>query len=279
MNRSLPYALLLLFITTAVMNSQVSFTVPLTFTAGSEHDTLLLGVNPGNTIGIDDLASFGDYRETMAPPTPPPPFPFDTRFVTLPGRVSTYPTGLGSGSFKDIRGYTSTTQVDSFKVRMDGDLTENGDVVVSWPANLGAYATAWTIKPQTGSDWPATDMLAATQVTIPAGSQKNIIIIKTGATATSAEASPIAAMPALDRNYPNPVVASTTIPFTLPTAEHTRLDVYTLLGARVATLVDQALPAGAHSVSFRAQGLPAGVYVYRLQARGFEASRRLFIAR
>lgn len=279
MTRFALLSLVIVLAASSALHAQSSFVVPLYISARAEVDTLFLGVNPGNTVGIDDAASFGGFRESMAPPTPPPPFAFDARFVSLPGRLATYPIGLGTGSFKDVRGYVSAAQVDSFKVKIDGDLTESGDVTVTWPAYLKNYATSWTIKPQAGSDWPATDMLTSTSVVIPMGTQKNIIIIKSGALVSDAESSPSPSSVVLGQNHPNPFSASTALSFTLPTARFAQVDVYNLLGARVATLVSQTLSAGLHRVEFHAANLPAGVYVYRLETPGFTATRRMHIVR
>lgn len=274
---SILFALLVACAGTGV--AQVSFRVPVTITAGSVSDTLFLGVNSGNTVGIDDNASFGEFTEAQAPPLPPPPFPFDARFVSLPGRVSTFPTGLGTGSYSDYRGFVSATQVDSFRIRIDGEATDNGDVVISWPTTLKNYATSWTIKPYVGSDWPTTDMLKATTVTIPAGGQKSIIIIKSGAFVTDARGATAAGEFALGQNYPNPFNPSTTIAFSLARQERATLEVFSLLGARVATVVDGVLSAGTHRVHFDASALPSGVYFYRVRSASATAMRRMILAR
>ncbi len=168
---------------------QSSFKVQITATNGTDRDTLWLGVNgdgPGgtiqdNTIGVDFDASFGAFQETSLPPTPPT-FAFDARFVTIPGRVSTFPTGLGAGVSTDYRGFTSFTQVDSFKIQLGGDDLDVNPTLISWPDTLNRFATVWIIKPQTGSEWPATDMTAQSTLQLPAGvGERRIIIIKTGA--------------------------------------------------------------------------------------------------
>jgi hypothetical protein len=187
LNLILTLAVVFLFVQAA--QSQVQFQVNITVAAGTSSQILKIGVSgdgPGgtiqdNTIGADTDPSFGIYQELLAPPAPPAPFDFDTRIVTIPGRVSTFPTGLGGGVFGDYRGFFSSSQVDSFKITIAGDFTDNGPTTISWPNNLNLYGTTWTIKPQTGSDWPTTNMLTSTSLDIPAGLQKNIIIIKTGA--------------------------------------------------------------------------------------------------
>jgi|GEM_PF-5039375 len=68
----------------------------------------------------------------------------------------------------------------------------------------------------------------------------------------------------LTQNYPNPFSNRTTIDFGLPEAGPVRLDVYDMLGRRVAVLTDAPYEAGRHSIPFDARGLAGGVYLYRL---------------
>ena len=73
----------------------------------------------------------------------------------------------------------------------------------------------------------------------------------------------------LGPNYPNPFNPSTIIPYQLPTATHVRLEVFNLLGQRIATLVDEARPAGFHTATWHAvdgsgRAVAAGVYIYRM---------------
>jgi len=72
---------------------------------------------------------------------------------------------------------------------------------------------------------------------------------------------------ALEQNYPNPFNPSTSIEFSISTASAVTLEVFNVLGQRVATLVNgNTLPAGQHAVTFDASNLTSGMYVYRLQA-------------
>ena len=68
----------------------------------------------------------------------------------------------------------------------------------------------------------------------------------------------------LGANYPNPFNAETVIPFGVPKASPVRIEVYDVLGRRVATLLDEIVAAGRHEVTWRVQALPAGVYLIRL---------------
>ena len=55
---------------------------------------------------------------------------------------------------------------------------------------------------------------------------------------------------ALGPNYPNPFNPSTLIPFHLPTSGEVRLEVFNMMGQRVATVVDGELGDGAHTAQW-----------------------------
>ena len=87
---------------------------------------------------------------------------------------------------------------------------------------------------------------------------------------------------ALGQNYPNPFNPATIIPYQLPTTVPVRLEVFNLLGQRVATLVDEERPAGFHTAQWDAtnaagQAVAAGVYLYRLTAVGQHYTRRMVL--
>ena len=70
--------------------------------------------------------------------------------------------------------------------------------------------------------------------------------------------------PNLFQNYPNPFNPATIINYSIPQKELVKLKVYDVLGRIVATLVDEEMSKGNHSVKFIASRLPSGVYIYRL---------------
>jgi hypothetical protein len=83
----------------------------------------------------------------------------------------------------------------------------------------------------------------------------------------------------LYQNYPNPFNPSTTIRFTIPKAAFVRLEVYNLLGQRVASLVSGNVSGGVHEISWNAGNVSSGVYVYRLAAGNLVQSKGLVLAR
>jgi hypothetical protein len=80
------------------------------------------------------------------------------------------------------------------------------------------------------------------------------------------------------QNYPNPFNPTTIIRYQLPTASMVQLEVFDVLGKKVASLVNSAQAAGDYSVTFNASNLASGVYFYRLQAGNFvQTKKMLFI--
>ena len=87
---------------------------------------------------------------------------------------------------------------------------------------------------------------------------------------------------ALGQNYPNPFNPSTVIPYQLPASGHVRLEVFNVLGQRLATLVDAEQSAGAYTAPWDAtdaagRAVGAGVYIYRLSSGGQTESRRMVL--
>ncbi len=78
---------------------------------------------------------------------------------------------------------------------------------------------------------------------------------------------------ALSQNYPNPFNARTTIRYDLPEQSDVRIDIFNILGARIATLVEESKSAGSHTVTWDAKDLSSGVYLYKIQAGEFTESK------
>ena len=68
----------------------------------------------------------------------------------------------------------------------------------------------------------------------------------------------------LGQNWPNPFNPETIISYTMPSSGRVRLDVFTVMGQHIVTLMDDVVSAGTHTVPFRAEGLVSGTYFYRI---------------
>lgn len=99
-----------------------------------------------------------------------------------------------------------------------------------------------------------------------------------GGTAVDAGATPLAF--ALHAAWPNPFNPSTRLAFTLDQAGPVTLSVWSVLGERMATLLDMApLGAGRHELNWQASHLPSGMYLVELRSGGQRAVQKLSLLR
>jgi hypothetical protein len=88
----------------------------------------------------------------------------------------------------------------------------------------------------------------------------------------------------LSQNYPNPVVNSTTIKYTLPRESFVDMRVYNNAGQVIRTLVNAEQQPGYYRVNWNLKGvsgddLPNGVYFFRMLAGDFRSTRKLIVLR
>jgi hypothetical protein len=82
---------------------------------------------------------------------------------------------------------------------------------------------------------------------------------------------------ALEQNYPNPFNPSTLIRYSIPQDGMVNLAVYSLLGEKIATLVNEVQKAGRHEISFDASLLASGIYFYRIEAGSFTSVKKMLL--
>ncbi len=82
----------------------------------------------------------------------------------------------------------------------------------------------------------------------------------------------------LEQNFPNPFNPSTTIRYSIARASNVKLEIYSITGERVATLVNESQEAGRYQVQFVDPGMSSGIYVYRLEASSADGSSANFVA-
>ncbi len=81
----------------------------------------------------------------------------------------------------------------------------------------------------------------------------------------------------LFQNYPNPFNPSTKIKFAIPVKTQLRLNVYNMLGEKVAEVFSGTLEGGFHEFVFDAANLSSGVYVYRIESDKFTDSKKMSV--
>jgi len=83
----------------------------------------------------------------------------------------------------------------------------------------------------------------------------------------------------LFQNYPNPFNPVTVIGYQLPVQSQVRLEVFDMLGRRIAVLVDEPQAHGTYSAEFDASNLASGVYLYRLQTGEAVQTRQMVLVK
>ena len=87
---------------------------------------------------------------------------------------------------------------------------------------------------------------------------------------------------ALHPNYPNPFNPETTISYSLSQGENVKIEVYNVKGQLVRTLVNEAKPAGEHTVVWRGvdhgnRPVSSGVYYYRMTAGIYSITKKMLL--
>jgi hypothetical protein len=86
----------------------------------------------------------------------------------------------------------------------------------------------------------------------------------------------------LHQSEPNPAGNRTVIRFELPVESPVRLEVFDLLGRKVATVAEARFPAGYHAAAWDLSDVNGGrarpgVYIYRITAGDFRAKQKLSV--
>ena len=83
----------------------------------------------------------------------------------------------------------------------------------------------------------------------------------------------------LSQNYPNPFNPKTMINYQLPVTSDVELNIYNILGQKVATLVSEKQPAGTYTVEWDAKRFASGIYLYRIDTGRFVKTKKLVLVK
>lgn len=81
----------------------------------------------------------------------------------------------------------------------------------------------------------------------------------------------------LSQNYPNPFNPSTTVRFAIPEAARVSIELYTVLGHKISTVLDQQMTPGWHSINIDGSDLASGIYLYRIHANDFSDVKKMIL--
>ncbi|HEX7344381.1 MAG TPA: right-handed parallel beta-helix repeat-containing protein [bacterium] len=149
--------------------------------------------------------------------------------------------------------------------------------------NATAMAGTYTITGYVG-DHPITieDFDSFTFVKSPASDAENgeggtVMVSGWGETETVSLKSSLPQATRLLGHFPEPCNPTAAISFELRDAADVRLEVYSLAGQKVATILNRYLLPGVYRETFDGSGLSSGMYLYRLQAGSYAASGKMVL--
>jgi len=208
------------------------------------------------------------------------------RFNTQTNTWST----LGTGSSNGVGNIVRALAVMGNEVFVGGRFTEAGGVSANYVARFNTQTNTWSTL-GTGSSNGVNDYVNALAVvgnevfvggsfTSAGGIASTFIARWNSGTSRVEQLSPTAPKTfLLEQNYPNPFNPSTTIRYQLPVASEVKLEVYDVLGKKIATLVNERQSAGSYQVVWNASGLSSGTYFYRLQAGTFVETKKMIMVK
>ena len=83
----------------------------------------------------------------------------------------------------------------------------------------------------------------------------------------------------LSNAYPNPFNPSTTIEYYLPNNTEISIAIYDLQGREIASLVNDVVPAGNHSILWNANNYSSGIYFLKMVAGNFTETQKLVMVK
>ena len=134
-----------------------------------------------------------------------------------------------------------------------------------------------------GALYPVELILTGSPVNIFADDKSDILkegekfLIKKGNISVSSANTEILDEFRLYENYPNPFNPSTTIRYDISQKTRVTLEVYNLLGEKLATLVDEIKEPGYHTATFNGDNLSSGMYMYKITAGKFSATKKMLL--
>ncbi|MFN0156605.1 MAG: T9SS type A sorting domain-containing protein [Bacteroidota bacterium] len=96
---------------------------------------------------------------------------------------------------------------------------------------------------------------------------------------SSVEDRPLPTEFSIDQNYPNPFNPTTSIEFALPKEAHVNIEVFNIIGEKVATLVNEVRQVGYYKEKFDASAFSSGLYFYRMTTNNVSFLKKMVLVK
>lgn len=225
------------------------------------------GVFPGDAnhdgfVNEADILPLGRFWLIQGPPRSQP----YTSFSVQPSRA--FPTRIAAHADCDGNGIIDSADICPIIEFFDRDTVLPKAVVESWLSET--------------STWSASVVDALLGALLNCQTQGAGAEILRELLTQAQSQNPLPTNYALEQNYPNPFNSATVISYSLASPGDVTLEVFDILGRKVATLTDDLRAAGHHRVIWDGQDqdgreLATGVYFYRLRTDDFVQSRKMLL--
>jgi hypothetical protein len=137
----------------------------------------------------------------------------------------------------------------------------------------------WLLDATTKDTWNLRRTSQARLAVLTEGAQRPMQLIVGTSTYVREMLRDLEALPTtytLDAPYPNPSVGPVAFQVGLPQDDRVTVEVYNLLGQRVATLKNhEPMTAGFHTITWEAPRLASGMYFVRMEAGSYRQTQKL----
>ena len=178
------------------------------------------------------------------------------------------PEGVFDARYTDDR-YASPAADGAWEVLLSG---------ATYPLDLRLEGLGYALHVTDGLGGEVLDAVLPDEGTLHVEAPLTQLLLS-ATSATGAEDDALPLVYALAQSYPNPTTGRATIKYDLPAPQQVRIEVYDVLGRRIAVLVDEEVEAGFHTAVFDASRLASGTYLYRIEAGSFTDVRRMLVIR
>ena len=84
---------------------------------------------------------------------------------------------------------------------------------------------------------------------------------------------------ALMQNYPNPFNPTSTIEYSIPADGNVKIEIFSVNGEEIKTIVNEYKSAGRYKINFDAAGLTSGTYFYKIRSGEFTSVKKMVLLR
>jgi hypothetical protein len=189
------------------------------------------------------------------------------------------PEGAPDGVTLSVDARTEPTRGTTWPLTVQTDAAGPVRLSVEGVDRVPAAFEAWLLDVTTKDMWDLRKTPQARLAVLSEGATRPMRLIVGTKAYVSEVLRDLEALPrtyALEPPYPNPSMGPVALQVGLPADDRVTIEVYNILGQRIATLKDGAsMPAGYHTVVWNAPHLASGLYFVRMEAGDYRKTQKL----